>query len=246
MAKGYRCVRERARRGWKPVTFYSREELEEFGDDLNRKYDPERLTRPKPVNVYEVLEFWLHVNCDWKYITPDQSVLGLTVFNDGYLWVWPKPYYRTGMKPKKVFYDAGTIVIDSTLTESKFRGRENFTVMHEAFHYLLHRECPEISSLEYSVQSSYGREQMGVMTDYEIGEFQANRCAAAFLMPRTAIQRTLIPCLEGQQRLRMLSPNYWNIIRAMAKDFEVSQLAMRIRLSSLGLSDDALIDIRGE
>lgn len=105
------------------------------------KFDEERLTKVKTIDVYAVIEKCLDVPYDWKYLTPDQSVLGATAFSDGYFWAWPEGRYYDGMKPYKVEVKKGTILIDSTLTEENNRGRENFTVMHEIFHSVLHKKC---------------------------------------------------------------------------------------------------------
>ena len=62
---------------------YSPTQLEKTAEQLLRKFDPERLLRPKPIDVYEVIEKCLDVPYDWKYLTPNQSVLGMTFFDDG-------------------------------------------------------------------------------------------------------------------------------------------------------------------
>ena len=120
---------------------YSARQLESEAEKLLFRFDPERLKKPKSIDVYAVIEKCLGVEYDWKYITPDQSILGATAFNAGYIWVWPEPCYREGMLPSKAYLPKGCILIDATLTESGNRGRENFTVMHEVFHQVLHKNC---------------------------------------------------------------------------------------------------------
>ena len=120
---------------------YSARQLESEAEKLLFQFDPERLKKPKSIDVYAVIEKCLGVEYDWKYITPDQSILGATAFNAGYIWVWPEPCYREGMLPSKAYLPKGCILIDATLTESGNRGRENFTVMHEVFHQVLHKNC---------------------------------------------------------------------------------------------------------
>lgn len=120
---------------------YSAHQLENEAEKLLTQFDPERLKKPKPIDVYAVIEKCLGVDYDWKYITPDQSILGATAFNAGYVWVWPEPCYREGMLPSKLYLSKGSILIDATLTEGDNRGRENFTVMHEVFHQVLHKNC---------------------------------------------------------------------------------------------------------
>ena len=82
---------------------YSPKQLEEKATELLRRFDAERLYKCKPLDVYEVIEKCLDVPYDWKYITPDQSILGLTAFKSGTLWVWPESHYEDGMKPHLVF-----------------------------------------------------------------------------------------------------------------------------------------------
>ena len=120
---------------------YSAHQLEYEAEKLLTQFDPERLKKPKPIDVYAVIEKCLDVEYDWKYITPDQSILGATAFNAGYIWVWPEPCYREGMRPEKAYLSKGCILIDATLTEGENRGRENFTVMHEVFHQVIHQKC---------------------------------------------------------------------------------------------------------
>ena len=133
---------------------YSPEQLEQKAEALLRQFDEERLTRIKPIDVYAVIEKCLDVPYDWKYLTPDQSILGMTAFKSGCLWVWPTPYYRDGILPYKISVDAGTILIDGTLTEATNRGPENFTVMHEVFHQVLHKRCFAHSNPDYTHTST--------------------------------------------------------------------------------------------
>ena len=62
---------------------YSPTQLEQKAMDFLKSFDSERLTKPKPIDVYAVIEKCLDVPYDWKYITPDQSILGATAFTDG-------------------------------------------------------------------------------------------------------------------------------------------------------------------
>ena len=98
---------------------YSARQLESEAEKLLFRFDPERLKKPKSIDVYAVIEKCLGVEYDWKYITPDQSILGATAFNAGYIWVWPEPCYREGMLPSKVYLPKGCILIDATLTDPK-------------------------------------------------------------------------------------------------------------------------------
>ena len=201
---------------------YSARQLESEAEKLLFQFDPERLKKPKSIDVYAVIEKCLGVEYDWKYITPDQSILGATAFNAGYIWVWPEPCYREGMLPSKAYLPKGCILIDATLTESGNRGRENFTVMHEVFHQVLHKNC-------------FRREK----PDYIHGTSQKalNTCAAAFLMPQDVVRE------EFKKRSNNLGSKYplpcdymvESIICDMADVFSVSKQAMRYRLNALNM-----------
>ena len=89
----------------------------------------------------------------------------MTAFNEGRIWVFDKPdnqqllikcYKKlidqgvdeksiaslNGLIPLSIPLKKGTILIDSSLTEEGAnKGRENFTVMHEVFHQVLHKDC---------------------------------------------------------------------------------------------------------
>lgn len=218
---------------------YSAKQLEEKANELLYKFDPERLEKPKPIDVYAVVEKCLDVPYDWKYITPDQSVWGLTVFKSGYLWVWPKSYYRAGMMPEKRYFEAGTIVIDSYLTELPQRGPENFTVMHEVFHQVLHKRCFLHSNPNYTHSTTKSALSLSQGKTYrsslEINESQANYCAACFLMPRKPVGELFYNLHGSRCVLNINDPHLTEIVQTMASEFSVSKAAMKIRLQSLGL-----------
>ena len=220
---------------------YSPKQLEEKAKNLLLEFDEERLYKTKPIDVYEVIEKCLDVPYDWKYLTPDQSILGATAFSDGYFWAWPESSYRDGMKPFKVFAQKGTIIIDATLTESDNRGRENFTVMHEVFHQILHKKCFRDEGKNYMHQT-YSRTIDGNIrcASYalKIIEKQANACAAAFLMPEELVKKTFKSQYRNAGYFRYHPDFVPNAIKEMSHLFSVSKQAMAIRLYNLGLIDE--------
>lgn len=64
---------------------YSVAQLEKIAEDKLREFDSERLTIPKGIDVYDFIETCLDVPYEWKNLTPNQSILGVTAFNDGYV-----------------------------------------------------------------------------------------------------------------------------------------------------------------
>lgn len=221
---------------------FSTKQLEDKATELLIEFDKERLSKTKPIDVYEVIEKCLNVPYDWKYLTPDQSVLGATAFNSGYVWVWPESTYREGVLPYQIWAEKGTILIDATLTEGNSRGRENFTVMHEVFHQVLHKKCFRDEGRNY-IHSTYKRTIDGNIrcASYalKIIERQANACAAAFLMPAKLVER--------EYKERYYSANYYtrnhylfmdDLIKELSVVFSVSKEAMTYRLKNLNIIDE--------
>lgn len=220
---------------------YTPTQLEAKAKELLVEFDAERLHKTKPIDVYLVIEKCLSVSYDWKYLTPDQSVLGATAFTGGTLWVWPESKYYDGLLPFEIEVEPGTILIDSTLTEQDNRGRENFTVMHEVFHQVLHKKCFRGMPKSY-VHPTSSRTIDGYIryATYALAmiEKQANACAAAFLMPAELTRDNYIERYKSAGMSRYNWQFKYDIIKELAEEFSVSQQAMSIRLQNLGLIDE--------
>ena len=222
----------------------SKTQLEERADKLNREFDPERLEIPKPFDPYDLIDH-IGARTEWIYITPTQSVLGMVAFGDMYWYAWDYPYYKKGMIPQKIFVPKGTILIDRTVVDSGEEERERFIVTHECFHYLLHPRCFRKSDGmgQYCRKENFnpwGRERKQ-MTALEIIEYQANYCAAAFQMPRTAVRQAFVASIKmkgiPEKPLRFerwINPH----ISKLAKAFGVNFNPMKYRLQQLNLIDN--------
>lgn len=220
---------------------YSAKQLERKATELLLEFDAERLEKVKPIDVYAVIEKCLDVPYDWKYLTPDQSVLGATAFNEGLIWVWPENEYYDGLTPYQIFVEKGTILIEQTLTEQDNRGRENFTVMHEVFHQVLHKKCFRDEGKNY-IHQTYSRTIDGSIRStckaLKTIEYQANACAASFLMPAELTQNEYMRRYSKIMKYKGSQFEYLyfdDMIKEMSLDFSVSKQAMYYRLENLGL-----------
>ena len=169
---------------------YSHAQLEELADNLNRRYDAERLKRPARIDVYDVVDL-LGARLAFEYLSPDRTYLGATIFRNGSLYVWPGNPYVKNMVPKEKLFYGGTIIIDRDLSEStkeQDRFSENFTVIHECFHYAKHQSSFRQSGHMSRSFSDYGKKQVDKKDALFWIEHQANYSAAAFLMPRNAVE----------------------------------------------------------
>lgn len=220
---------------------YSCSQLEAMADGLNRRYDSSRLTQPKSVDVYDLVDM-LGARIAFEYLSPDRTYLGATLFKPGLLYVWPGNPYKKGMEPEEKMFYGGTIIIDRNLNESKTEQdqfAENFTVMHECFHFDKHQaEFKHVAHLSMSF-TSYSKKQSNKKNALYHIERQANYAAAAFLMPRDAVMYTAKKMLgyrEGGQRITYCSKTR-NTVKKMGMLFGVNCSPMAYRLQEIGVLD---------
>jgi len=129
-------------------------------------------------------------------------------------------------EPKSMFGASGSIerrgerfVISVNADES--RNRQRFTAAHELAHYLIHRDLlvdDKKMHRDYLFDGG-SRPEDGVFDkSYEI---EANRIAAQIIMPRSLVK---------EEFRKEPNPS------ELAKKFQVSEAAMKIRLESLSLT----------
>lgn len=111
------------------------------------------------------------------------------------------------------------------------RGRYRFTCAHEIFHALFHGQLFQKAG-QLICSSQHIREDMveSVSGHSDFTEWQANRGAAALLMPRTIFE-------ENVKRIRSNSAGLTrdSLILNLANRFDVSKQSVSIRLKTLGL-----------
>ena len=222
---------------------YDREQLQKKAEAFLCSYRPDLLERPAlDFDVYDVVENCLHVDVDWQYLSPDESVLGMTAFESGSLKVYTDEGVFPHRETMQIFVNEGTILIERALSEDESRrGQENFTVMHEVFHALLHREyfqsLPEMARIEHqnAKPQDLPNGQRKLETPMDFIEWQADTCAACFLMPETAVRRGF----QGMKRKfqHIMPQDQWlqGALRILADAFHVSRQAMKYRLKDLHL-----------
>ncbi len=170
--------------------YMTRAQIEEWADNLNRRYRPERLIKPSEPDIYDIPDL-LGARISWDHLTPDRSILGVTTFGNVELWIWPEGYYQKGKLPELKRFRKGTIIIDNSLANSflpRDKHIENFTVAHECFHFDNHQSFFEnIGQSISSFQANYLAQQQDEQNPIHILERHANYGSAAFMMPRMAV-----------------------------------------------------------
>lgn len=179
---------------------------------LIEKYCPECLSDCTAVPIEKIADK-LGLDIEYQYLTKNgNKTLGKLICIDGVT-----PYYD--MDEKKYMFlpvKADTILIEVRLLENGNNGRYRFTVSHEVAHKILH----EKHMIEAQKESAFSVD----MSDTKM-ERQADYFASVLLMPMPAIKKYYYSQL-GKHR------NTYELVDVMAKRFDVSKQAMRIRLES--------------
>ena len=222
---------------------YDRKQLQKIAEAFLYSYRPEMLERPiEKFDVYDVVENKLHAEVDWQFLSADESVLGMTAFTTEMLRVYTDEDVLPHQVTRMIKVEAGTILIERALSEDEIRkGQENFTVMHEVFHSLLHREffcsLPSSAYLEHQQAKSHyltnGHRQLETPLDFV--EWQADTCAACFLMPEKAVRKAFCRMQNKFQQIMPQEQFLQGAIPILADCFHVSRLAMAYRLQELQL-----------
>ena len=218
---------------------YSNAQLEELADGLNRRYDPDRLKHPKRVDVYDIVDL-LGARVAFEYLSPDRTYLGATTFKDGCLYVWPGNPFTKDMQPTYKFFYGGTIIIDRDLNESSSEQdefAENFTVSHECFHIARHQASFKHCCHMSRSFSSYGEKQTDPKSALYWIEHQANYAAAAFLMPREAVELGARRVLKYRGKPLPFGYEIKDDIKELGRKFGVNYSPMTYRLQTLNILD---------
>ena len=144
----------------------------------------------------------------YRRLSRDGGILGITAPETVGV-----PVLEAGKKTW-FFLDGETILLEERLLSPWApAGRRRFTLMHEVSHRLL---------------SGAGTRSEG----------QADRLAAALLMPRALVERNLLALgwIPGPLPDRRLDPERWRAFAALAETMGVSRRALAIRLEELGLA----------
>lgn len=233
----------------------SMKEIDHFAELILSDFNGCLLEEPFPVDIESLLEFYLGLILDYQDLTPNQSILGMTVFNDCHIPVYNAEYNTAKIIP----VSEKTVLIDNSLLEEDQKGRYRFTLGHEAGHWIFHRDKylenkqqtslfkveeaqPVVKCRATDIENSSRRNSL--TTDNDWMEWQADYMASALLMPKSTFQRAVLDLLkqagitEGYI-VRGISDDWDMFIQAitieLAETFQVSLPAARIRCEKFGV-----------
>ena len=219
------------------IRHYTHAQLENLANDLNQRYDARRLKTPSQIDVYDIVDL-LGARLSFEYLSPDRTILGATVFRDALLPVWPGNPYVDGMMPTEKRFYKGTIIIDRSLNESTKKRdtfSENFTVMHECFHFKRHSQYFQNNGYVLTRFTEYALKQKDNTDSLSRIEHQANYAAAAFLMPSAAVEYGARRWLQYRRTPLPFGYGIKDDIKELGYRFGVNYTPMVYRLQNLGI-----------
>lgn len=237
------------------IPYITYEALDDYGQRIVQDFSPETAHTPAIMDVDGFVEYYLHLNVEFRRISYNRKILGMTAFNGGLIEVINED---TG-RPEQLSVAAGTVVIDTSLMTKRNTPRLRFTMIHEAAHWLLHRKAyaednPFGPAGVYENQFLAAKEgrmdysrSLKEHTDIERMERQADFLASAILMPISAMRLAYRNYFSyfgerPHQIVRGKNPmddcHVAGLPEYIAKEFGVSKRAALIRLEKL----NAIVD----
>lgn len=241
------------------VPVLSKSNIEDIAKVILNDYNPNLLEEPTALDVEHLLECYAGLEVDYKNLTHNRSILGMIVFNDGYVPV----YDEENNKAKILPVEEGTILIDNSLLEEDQIRRGRFTVCHEVAHWFLHRDQYMVDKNQLNlfdsipgeaktaikcrstdIESNYRKE---LVTDDDWMEWQADYLASALLMPEEQfikVYQNYVELLgledQYEEMIILADTNIYvdGVMKYVAEIFDVSLASARIRLKNLGLIKD--------
>jgi Zn-dependent peptidase ImmA (M78 family) len=224
--------------------------LDDYATAVVRDALPMCLTVPCAIDAEWFAEFYLGLQVEYRRLSRDRTILGMTAFNAGCVQV----YDERGLE-QTIPVTAGTVIIESVLTSKRNAARRRFTVAHESAHYLIHRKAFAADNplgVVGAFENRYLAAKTGRVdysrskkerTDVECMERQADFLASAILMPKPTLRmayRDFFRCFGEKPRriVRGVNPLDDCYARQLteytANIFGVSKRAALIRLEKLG------------
>ncbi len=228
----------------------SRDSMDDISTSILKKYYPQNLESPRPLNTTELLEEHLGLTVKRKYIgTLESGILGLIVMKDDV----EIPSYDDMYRPVVLQETFGTVLISRHLMGRDNAPRRRYTEAHEGAHFILHREYYNqtdnitanrtnnpLNYIACRKVEIYGK---SLRNEFAWMEWQADCLAASLLMPKNIFCDYAKKVIRenGVRRGYLINGTYTNrrqafeIITEVAEQFNVSYRAAQIRMLTLGL-----------
>ncbi|WP_406713311.1 ImmA/IrrE family metallo-endopeptidase [Trueperella pyogenes] len=220
---------------------YHHTELDEIGERIREAFTGgSSHLQSAGLDGESFVELFLGATIDYADLCHHNETLGLTTLSEGPVRLVDRASGSSYMR----HYSTGTVVLNNDHVENDIEARQRFTLFHEGSHVLLHSWLltGEVSrALEILVDADKDFDARKKCTDRDAieeerwHEIQANRLAAAILMPKSGV--ILLAQEYEQVDSRSLEKALYPDLESKIADvFYVSRTAARHRLDSLGIS----------
>lgn len=233
--------------------FIKIEKIEEITERILKKYCPQVINEPQPLDIDVLVELDLGFNVEYAYLSHNQCYAGMMVFNDSDVIISLKDLTsnpKTGKFELEYLTERGnTILIDRTIDNESDRAFRRFTLGHEAGHGVLHhnvfyKNSDQISFFDNDAniddhQSTYIACRTTDLKKTGNGwgmletlEWQANTFSSCLLMNEKAVNK-LVKQMGYYNKMLTYQESY-NLAMKVSEVFDVSKSAALVRLKVLG------------
>lgn len=190
--------------------------IDMFAQNTIKHYNSHLLkSEPQEIPLQEIIEFDHGIRLVFANLSCDNSILGITVFEDCAI-----PVFNVSLnKYQCLFVFAGTIVIDCSLLTPTNTTIFNFTLAHEFAHWLIH--------YNYFLNSNDVANKSNAQSNFDGVEIEADVLALSLLLPRGRVK-------VAYDRL-IHKFKYDVILRILADTFNVSVMDITKRLDNMNI-----------
>lgn len=233
-----------------------KEDFDDIASMALKEFQPNMLTKAQPLDVEDFICERLLLDMKTARLSEDGRILGVIAFDDT-----TYAGFDSFGRPIEIEMPVGTILLEESLVnDSRHVGRQRFTKMHEASHWICHRQyhVPLYGrNYEFRVKDDNrsiacrmerienpGRSDGASRkwSDIEWEEWQADNLAAALLMPKATFIRAAREVM-GSYGIQETDCLYWEkdltvshrIIDDIKNIYEVSKSAVELRMVRCGL-----------
>ena len=210
------------------VPILKSEDIDGIANAILSKFNIAALTIPQSIDIDALAEQVMKLKLDFHYLSNNGVILGLTSFKNQQITV----YNKEKNKVQNINIEKHTVVIDQSLIESASQEqRYRFTLGHEVGHVVCHQKYYTKSNEQKICNRGYSERRL-LKNDIDWLEWQADRFAAAILMPNQAVKNLIKSIVLNSYERR-----YEEYVYQVSKTFNVSWQAAEIRLKNLNIID---------
>ena len=225
---------------------FSRKDFNVIAELALQEYAPEQLEQAQPLDVEKFADEAYSLTILDRYLSASGNILGMINFSDIDVMI-----VNLERKIQREHLMSGTILVDARLLGDYSHRRRRFTIAHELFHWIIHRQmyysdglcCNLRLSKNYIACREIGSHQKGGNRAWDISdwmEWQADHFASSLLMPASTFYPTAREIMErhrvGSYMLEGCGGKVaGDVISELCDSFDVSRTAVCLRLKERNL-----------